>query len=110
MKHVITAITAAFAFPKSDEDALNLPIIPGTATLSRSTASDGLTEEITVNARLKEVPADCTADLSMVSVAYLDDQAGTQKTLTFGSSDIPARFTLEDNVTIAVKCTYRRVL
>lgn len=114
MKHVITAIEYQVMYPKlQGAGALSFPIIPGSGSISAKTSQDGLTQEITVTARIAQtypVPEDYTSDMSSVTVRYFDEIAGDIKTISFGSEDLPARFAVEDNATMSIKCVYTRIL
>lgn len=117
MKHVITSIAAVLVDTRFPDALLQLPvtfpIIPGTGSISFKTSQDGLTREITVTARIKpqaSLPEDYISDMSQVQVQYSDEEAGIIKSVTFGSKELPARFTVEDNATTSIKCTYTEVL
>jgi len=114
MKHIITFIDFELACPKfPDRQVLSFPIIPGTGSLSAKTSEDGATQEITVTARIASTwptPEDYTSDMSRVVVGYSDELDGTIKEISFGSEELPARFTVEDNTTMSIKCTYTRIL
>ncbi|MBQ7422955.1 MAG: hypothetical protein IJV27_12570 [Prevotella sp.] len=114
MKNVITAIEYQVMYPKlQGAGTSSFPIIPGSGSISAKTSQDGLTQEITVTARIAQtypVPEDYTSDMSSITVRYSDEIAGDIKSMTFGSSELPARFVVEDNATMSIKCTYTRVL
>jgi len=115
MKHVITKIQIKLLESMTGGAlTLDLPIIPGTGHITSKTSNDGLTEDVTVTSRLRaRYPLSTTylADLKLVTVSYSDDEAsGSIKSISFGTTEIPARFTLEDSETMAVKCVYKRIL
>lgn len=112
MKYIIKNIRLELAMPaRSYESALDL--VPATGALSRTTSEDGLTEVIEVSALLpwnRPVPETINADLSNVSVEYIDEEAGASFVFSFGSADLPARFLLEETATRMIRCKYTRAI
>lgn len=114
MKHVVTGIVLKLAHPRNGSIVtIQMPIVPGSGTVTSKTSADGLTEEITVSARIigrYPFDGDYLADARTVTVHYSDEPSGTVKTIEFGSMDVPARFTVENTTTTTMKCVYKRVL
>lgn len=108
MKYVIIGIEATISSPARDYDK-DLELVPASGILHLNTSDDGLTEEIELSAQIPwtaKVPETIGAELSLVRVTYQNEEAGTTEIVSFGSAELPVRFTLEERSTRVIKCKY----
>lgn len=83
-----------------------VPIVPGTATLTRTISPDdnkGNIEKIEISAVVKQYLPEMTRDL-IVHIALEDHTE-----LTIGSEDLPATFELKQTNNVTAKLEYERI-
>lgn len=87
----------------SQSNAVSLALIPGLSTASFERGRDGLTEVVTLTLALNGstgLPDELSHDLSVVVTFDNGD------TLIIGTSDVPARFSVNLTDVMRAECTY----
>lgn len=87
----------------SQSNAVSLALIPGLSTASFERGRDGLTEVVTLSLALDSsspIPDELSHDLAII-IAFDNGDV-----LKFGTSDVPARFSVNLTDVMRAECTY----